>query len=1124
MNVLIISAYPPDPAPEANHALHISECLACSGHTVQVVCKKGSIAATLPGIVIHSNIDEWNWSNLPRLVRHLKKCRPDVVLLIYIGWIYRHHPMITFLPSICRSVLPGVPVVTQFEAIDDDPLTRSVPSRIPRKLMSLWAGAKDIHWLFGTLLRDSARIIALSGPHRDRLNRHTPGIGEKIALLPPPPLIRLCPDRPEMDRQRARTAIGATVDDFVLVYWGYIYPGKGVETLLEAFRMVCTRNPNMRLVLVGGCLEIPTKAAECRRYYDMVRKLPETFGISKKVTWTGTFSWDSDEGSFFMRGSDACVLPFDYGVTLNNSSLAAATTHGLPVIATELSNGRDESLKHGRNTYLCPPKDPDSLAEAIELVSGSKEFQHQLRIGSLELAQEWYRREKMGDRLVDIFASAITSAGPSGRAGEIRLDEAADRAANPFILNGASSRPRASIDSIGDVLEQENLPLVSIVVAAYNVETYLSHCLDSLVHQTLKNIEVLVINDASTDNSGKIAHEYAAKHACVRVFDCETNRGLASVRNIGLNHATGQYIAFTDGDDWADVRMCEVLYNRAAADDLDVLVADATVLYETSKTFGEHFDKHIRQSLDPRLRKRPFEVCNEPRALLLEPVAWTKIYKRSFIQTHGMRFEEGMNSYEDICFHFWVLLKANKISLIDQPFLFYRQNRPGQISGRTNRKIFEVFEVFRKIHDNLTAWNVSEQVWAMLIKVQLRQFDWMLKDRVQSSDRREFMTGVAEAFKKIPEIGYKQAIHYTNPHERLMLFCMRRNSLSTYQSVSRHRWPLHPLLEVYVNHPGRGVVKRSIKRCLSTLQHRTIVYCRSLISRAMSIGHLETKLHVLEAKVDHLINIRECTSAENDPLTEVCKLGQETLFFSYPSYRAGLADAIWRAENDYYLTRVASFREGDTVIDVGAHVGVLSIMLAKKYPFLKIYALEPDPLNYASLMQNIERNGIKNVIALQMALSGDEYPRMLYTSARESSWATMDAGMISSQRVLRSGLVDTITLEGLFRKFDIVHCRLLKVTALGATHRALESFQRRGSIDLLCGEIDLRECSKARLEMISWQIARQHFWRTIPKPSEGGSNSWMQQLPRNIESLVPSLTPGGGLGSVVSGEIMDCQV
>jgi FkbM family methyltransferase len=226
-------------------------------------------------------------------------------------------------------------------------------------------------------------------------------------------------------------------------------------------------------------------------------------------------------------------------------------------------------------------------------------------------------------------------------------------------------------------------------------------------------------------------------------------------------------------------------------------------------------------------------------------------------------------------------------------------------------------------------------------------------------------------------------------------------------------------------------------------------------------------------------------------------------FFSYPSYKAGLGDAVWRMENDHYLTRVASFREGDAIIDVGAYVGVLSIALAKKYPFVTVYALEPDLLNYASLKQNIERNGIKNVVALNIAVSAYGCPRMLYTSARDSAWATTDARMMASQGAIRTHLVETTTLEVLFEKFAISHCRLLKMTALGATYTALEAFKRRSSIDMLCGEIDLRECSKAKLQMISWQIARQHFWRTVTRTTNGYQHAWFQQLPRKCESSVP---------------------
>src|SRR5262249_11785074 len=143
--------------------------------------------------------------------------------------------------------------------------------------------------------------------------------------------------------------------------------------------------------------------------------------------------------------------------------------------------------------------------------------------------------------------------------------------------------------------------------------------------------------------------------------------------------------------------------------------------------------------------------------LLLEPVAWTKLYRNAFLKKHELKFEDGMNSYEDICFHFSVLLKATRISLLDDALSFYRQNRPGQISGRRSRKVvFEVFAVFDKIQKNLADWDASADIWALLIKVQLRQFDWLLRDRVQPRYKREFLALVAKQFAVIPDKGFQR--------------------------------------------------------------------------------------------------------------------------------------------------------------------------------------------------------------------------------------------------------------------------------------------------------------------------------------------------------------------------------
>ena len=319
MNVLIISAFPPDPAPEANHALHLSEHLARQGYSVHVLCKKGSIAGTTESMSVHPVIEAWSWSDLPRMARCMRECRPDVVLLLYIAWVFERRPMITFLPTIAAVVIPGVPCVTQFENVDMHRPLMSLFERAIHSGVRLLTGNKYIDSTFGTLVRGSERLIVLSSPHKRRLANRCPEAEEKTVIVPPPPLIRFCSDTPCDVRSKVREELGLSPDNCVLIFWGYIYPGKGLEVLFAAFRTALRRNPRMRLLITGGKLVVPTEASSCSDYYRRVRRLPETLGIADKVFWTGHFTWDSDAGSRFLYASDICVLPFDYGVTLNNS-------------------------------------------------------------------------------------------------------------------------------------------------------------------------------------------------------------------------------------------------------------------------------------------------------------------------------------------------------------------------------------------------------------------------------------------------------------------------------------------------------------------------------------------------------------------------------------------------------------------------------------------------------------------------------------------------------------------------------------------------------------------------------------------------------------------------------------
>src|SRR4029453_308456 len=204
-------------------------------------------------------------------------------------------------------------------------------------------------------------------------------------------------------------------------------------------------------------------------------------------------------------------------------------------------------------------------------------------------------------------------------------------------------------------------------------------------------------------------------------------------------------------------------------------------------------------------------------------------------------------------------------------------------------------------------------------------------------------------------------------------------------------------------------------------------------------------------------------SPKEEPVVEGCRIEDQVLILSGPS-AAGLSDAVSRVTSDYYLSSMAVFREGDILVDIGAHVGVMSIYLAKRYPFIKVYALEPDPVNYACLIRNLELNGVTNVTAINAAVSGDGGRKTLYVDVSDSAWATTDASLACSRGPLRVEEGASVTLEELFDKHEIRHCRLLKITAPGSVLKILKGFNRSGCADLLCGEADFDDDSRAKLE------------------------------------------------------------
>ena len=204
------------------------------------------------------------------------------------------------------------------------------------------------------------------------------------------------------------------------------------------------------------------------------------------------------------------------------------------------------------------------------------------------------------------------------------------------------------------------MPKVSVMIPVYNVEKYLSECLDSVVNQTLKDIEIICVNDGSPDGSAKILEEYAQKDNRIKVITQE-NQGLSEARNTGLKIASGEYIAFLDSDDYIDLKFFEQLYKRGIESNSDVVVCEN--IYRFSGNKQKLFLK-VNKEVETTVLKEKFECLYLPEYCY----ACNKIYKRECLTE---RFLKGIN-FEDVYFTSNVLKQCQKLSVAAGVSYYYR--------------------------------------------------------------------------------------------------------------------------------------------------------------------------------------------------------------------------------------------------------------------------------------------------------------------------------------------------------------------------------------------------------------------------------------------------------------------
>lgn len=222
---------------------------------------------------------------------------------------------------------------------------------------------------------------------------------------------------------------------------------------------------------------------------------------------------------------------------------------------------------------------------------------------------------------------------------------------------------------------------VSIIVPVYNVEDYLPKCLETLVNQTLGDMEIIVVNDGATDGSQAVIDSFVSRYSNVKSL-IKPNGGLSDARNYGMPYATGEYIGFVDSDDYVDLDMYENLYRKAKEADYDIVECNLHHVYPDG-------------SIDTEIGEK---ITDRKQMLMMgRSVVWNKIYRREWLMSTGVQFPKGY-IYEDVEFYGKLVPHITSYAYIEPASIYYVQ-RGNSINNKQTLKTLQIIDILNHIKD-----------------------------------------------------------------------------------------------------------------------------------------------------------------------------------------------------------------------------------------------------------------------------------------------------------------------------------------------------------------------------------------------------------------------------------------
>ena len=351
-------------------------------------------------------------------------------------------------------------------------------------------------------------------------------------------------------------------------------------------------------------------------------------------------------------------------------------------------------------------------------------------------------------------------------------------------------------------MAKQKSPKISIITPVYNADLYLEECLNSLVNQTLQDIEIICVNDNSKDKSLKILENFSKKDKRIKIINFEQTCGQSRARNVALEQTSGKYIGFVDADDFVDPDMFEKMYKKAQ--NSDIVMCQAKVFDDKVKTYKD--DAYFAlDCFDDKFAEKPFtHEDTKDFATEINVSVWNKIYRAEFLKKSGVKFQEGF-IYEDLPYFYEVYTQAKKVVLLKEFLYSYRINNQNSTMTRTDKNVKDRVDMASRAYDILKKQKYFEEIKSNVLNTIIHDLFYRCLI-IDSRYQKEYFFRMQKFFRTLDTTDVDDTLIKSRyyPH-----FCEIKKR--SYDEIVKYFFNQETLGAAYVEH-AKKVFKRDFDR------------------------------------------------------------------------------------------------------------------------------------------------------------------------------------------------------------------------------------------------------------------------------------------------------------------------